>query len=87
MITLDHAYLLVGLMFLAFAVLTLGDRAHPTRIRSAVFWGLIAVSMLLLWLRPTTLLVAAPFLMLWLASPAITWWGRCRSPSRRGYCA
>lgn len=46
MITLDHAYVLVGLMFLAFAILTLGDRAHPTRIRSAVFWGLIAASML-----------------------------------------
>ena len=46
MITLDHAYILVGLMFLAFAVLTLRDREHPTRIRSAVFWGLIAASML-----------------------------------------
>jgi uncharacterized membrane protein len=46
MITLDHAYVLVGLMFGAFAVLTLLDRAHPTRLRSAVFWGLIAVSML-----------------------------------------
>ena len=46
MITLDHAYILVGLMFLAFAILTLRDREHPTRIRSAVFWGLIAVSML-----------------------------------------
>ncbi len=46
MITLDHAYLVVGLMFLAFSVLTLLDRAHPTRIRSALFWGLIAASML-----------------------------------------
>jgi uncharacterized membrane protein len=46
MITLDHAYVLVGLMFAAFSVLTLGDRTHPTRVRSAVFWGLIAVSML-----------------------------------------
>ncbi len=46
MITLDHAYVLVGLMFGAFAVLTLGDRSHPTRIRSALFWGLIAGSML-----------------------------------------
>lgn len=46
MITLDHAYVLVGLMFLAFAILTLRDREHPTRIRSAVFWGLIAASML-----------------------------------------
>ena len=46
MITLEHAYILVGLMFLAFAILTLRDRDHPTRIRSAVFWGLIAASML-----------------------------------------
>ncbi len=46
MITLEHAYILVGLMFLAFAVLTLRDSEHPTRIRSAVFWGLIAASML-----------------------------------------
>jgi len=46
MITLDHAYILVGLMFLAFAILTLRDSEHPTRIRSAVFWGLIAASML-----------------------------------------
>jgi hypothetical protein len=46
MITLEHAYILVGLMFLAFAILTLRDSDHPTRIRSAVFWGLIAASML-----------------------------------------
>lgn len=46
MITLEHAYILVGLMFLAFAVLTLRDPDHPTRIRSALFWGLIAASML-----------------------------------------
>lgn len=46
MITLEHAYILVGLMFLAFAILTLRDVEHPSRIRSAVFWGLIAISML-----------------------------------------
>ena len=46
MITLEHAYILVGLMFLGFAILTLRDSDHPTRIRSALFWGLIAVSML-----------------------------------------
>ncbi|MDO9077866.1 MAG: DUF979 domain-containing protein [Brevundimonas sp.] len=46
MITLEHAYILVGLMFLAFAILTLRDTGHPTRIRSALFWGLIAASML-----------------------------------------
>ena len=46
MITLDQVYLLVGLMFLAFAILTLRDASHPTRIRSALFWGLLAGSML-----------------------------------------
>lgn len=46
MITLEHAYILVGLMFLGIAILTLRDGEHPTRIRSALFWGLIAVSML-----------------------------------------
>ena len=46
MITLEHAYILVGLMFLGFAILTLRDAGHPTRLRSALFWGLIAVSML-----------------------------------------
>jgi uncharacterized membrane protein len=46
MITLDQVYVLVGLMFLAFAILTLRDASHPTRIRSASFWGLLAGSML-----------------------------------------
>ncbi len=46
MITLQHAYILVGLMFLAFAVFTATDRSHPTRIRNTLFWGLIAVSLL-----------------------------------------
>jgi uncharacterized membrane protein len=46
MITLDQVYILVGLMFLAFAILTLRDASHPTRIRSALFWGLLAGSML-----------------------------------------
>ena len=46
MITIEQVYILVGLMFLAFAILTLRDAAHPTRIRSALFWGLLAGSML-----------------------------------------
>ena len=46
MITLDQVYILVGLMFLAFAILTLRDADHPTRYRSALFWGLLAGSML-----------------------------------------
>lgn len=46
MITLQHAYIICGLMFLAFAVFTALDRTHPTRIRNTLFWGLIAVSLL-----------------------------------------
>ncbi len=46
MITLQHAYIVVGLMFLAFAVFTALDRTHPTRVRNTLFWGLIALSML-----------------------------------------
>ncbi len=46
MINLDQVYILVGLMFAAFAILTLRDADHPTRIRSALFWGLLAGSML-----------------------------------------
>ncbi|WP_420479286.1 DUF979 domain-containing protein [Brevundimonas sp. FT23028] len=46
MITLQHAYIVTGLMFLAFAVFTAMDRTHPTRIRNTLFWGLIATSLL-----------------------------------------
>jgi len=46
MITLQHTYIVVGLMFLAFAVFTARDRTHPTRIRNTLFWGLIATSLL-----------------------------------------
>ena len=46
MITLQHAYIVTGLMFLAFAVFMAVDRAHPTRIRNTLFWGLIATSLL-----------------------------------------
>ena len=42
MITLDQVYIVTGLMFLAFAILTLRDAEHPTRVRSALFWGLLA---------------------------------------------
>jgi cyclic beta-1,2-glucan synthetase len=34
----------------------------------------LLITLALLWLKPGTLLVAAPILLLWLASPAITWW-------------
>ena len=46
MITLEHAYVATGLMFAAFSVLSLRDPLNPTRFRSALFWGLIAVSLL-----------------------------------------
>lgn len=46
MITLEHAYIATGLMFAAFSILSLRDPQNPTRFRSALFWGLIALSML-----------------------------------------
>ena len=46
MITLEHAYLVVGLMFAAFAMLALAERGAPGRIRRALFWGLVAASLL-----------------------------------------
>ena len=50
MITLEHAYLVVGLMFAAFAILALIEggltEPAPGRVRRAAFWGLVAVSML-----------------------------------------
>lgn len=47
MIRIEDAYVLLGLLFLAFAGLTTCDRAHPRRARGALFWGLLATSMLL----------------------------------------
>lgn len=46
MITIDHVYLVVGLVFAAWALLSLIDRTNPKRIGNALFWGLIAASML-----------------------------------------
>jgi uncharacterized membrane protein len=45
-ITLEHVYILAGLMFAAFAVGRARDRAHPRRWRSAAFWGTYALSFL-----------------------------------------
>ena len=45
MITIDHVYIVVGLLFAAFSVLSLLDRTNSRRIGNALFWGLIAVSM------------------------------------------
>lgn len=46
MINVDHAYILLGAMFLAFSLLTLADAAHPRRLLGGMFWGLLAGSML-----------------------------------------
>lgn len=43
MITLDHFYLLVGLLFAFVAVMNLLDASNPRRSTSALFWGLYAL--------------------------------------------
>lgn len=47
MIGLDQLYVLVGLMFGAFAIGHLLDRANPARWRSALFWGCYALIFLI----------------------------------------
>jgi uncharacterized membrane protein len=46
MIKLSAVYLLAGLLFAAFAVLSAGDRANAKRLGNALFWGLVAASFL-----------------------------------------
>lgn len=46
MITLAHLYILAGLVFGAFAVLSAVDRSNARRFRNAAFWGLLAASFL-----------------------------------------
>ena len=46
MITLHWLYALAGAMFAAFALLSALDRSHPKRFGNAVFWGLMALSLL-----------------------------------------
>jgi len=46
MITIDVIYVIVGLMFSAFAVLSAFDRNNPKAVMNTVFWGLLAVSLL-----------------------------------------
>jgi uncharacterized membrane protein len=43
MITLDYFYVLVGLLFVAVAVMNLLDRGNPRRVTTALFWGLYAL--------------------------------------------
>jgi uncharacterized membrane protein len=47
MIGLGVVYILAGLIFGAYAVLTLLDRTHSRRWRTAAFWGLFALSFLI----------------------------------------
>lgn len=46
MITLEHVYLLAGLILACVAILTLRDRSNPRRYTTALFWGLYAASFL-----------------------------------------
>ncbi len=46
MITLTWVYILAGLIFMAFAWMSVTDRENPKRLRNAAFWGLMAVSFL-----------------------------------------
>jgi len=45
-IKLGVVYLLAGLVFAAFALLSATDKANPKRFGNALFWGLVAVSFL-----------------------------------------
>ena len=42
MITLEYVYVLAGLMFTAFAVLSARDRTNPKRFGNAAFWACLA---------------------------------------------
>jgi uncharacterized membrane protein len=45
-ITLHWLYVLAGLMFAGFALLSLGDRSNAKRLGNGAFWGLMALSLL-----------------------------------------
>lgn len=46
MITLDAVYFLVGLMFAAYAIMSVRDHTNAKRYGTAAFWGLLATSFL-----------------------------------------
>ena len=46
MITIHAVYILVGLLFVAFAYLGVRDRSNPKRYTTGLFWGLFAASFL-----------------------------------------
>jgi uncharacterized membrane protein len=45
-ITIQHVYYVVGALFAAFSLLSAFDAANPKRFQNAIFWGLIAASLL-----------------------------------------
>ncbi len=54
-LSIDHFYILVGLLLAAVAIMNLVDRSNPRRFTTALFWGLYA----LLYLAGETLPLAA----------------------------
>jgi len=42
-LTIDHFYILVGLLLAAVAIMNLVDRSNPRRVTTALFWGLYAL--------------------------------------------
>ena len=42
-LSIQHLYILVGLILAITAVMTLADRQHPKRYTSALFWGLYSL--------------------------------------------
>lgn len=46
MIGLQHVYWLMGGLFAAYALLSLGDKTNKKRLWNALFWGLVATSLL-----------------------------------------
>ncbi|HEY5722739.1 MAG TPA: DUF979 domain-containing protein [Allosphingosinicella sp.] len=46
MITIQYVFYLVGGLFAAWALLSLGDRTNKKRFGNAAFWGLVALSMI-----------------------------------------
>ena len=46
MITVQHVFYLVGALFAAWALLSLGDRTNKKRFGNAAFWGLVALSLI-----------------------------------------
>jgi uncharacterized membrane protein len=46
MIGLQHVFYLIGALFAAYALLSLGDRSNRKRVANALFWGLVALSLM-----------------------------------------